>query len=141
MTIARALLEPLDEYGNVAGGRDNVGEVLSRVQHLGEQLSDHGPRVFGLYQPGEHYRRHDLVHLNGSEWRAMVDDPGPLPGPDWALSAKVGSRGRPGPRGLSVAALDLVDFTLVLKLSDGSELRADLRPAFERFEAEQEAAR
>jgi hypothetical protein len=39
-----------------------------------------------------------VVAFNGSEWRAMVDDPGPLPGPGWMLGAK-GARGKRGERG------------------------------------------
>lgn len=57
----------------------------------------------------------------------------------WMLSAKAGSRGRPGERGkdgLSVKALDLVGYSLVLTLSDGARLNANLLPLLERFESE-----
>jgi hypothetical protein len=40
----------------------------------------------------------DVVSFNGSEWRAIVDNPGTLPGPDWMLGAK-GARGKRGDRG------------------------------------------
>lgn len=46
--------------------------------------------VYGLYDDSQQYRKFDLVHLHGSEWRAMHDSPGPLPGKGWAMSAKVG---------------------------------------------------
>ena len=56
-------------------------------------------RARGLYDPNANdYRAMDVVAQNGSEWRATKDDPGPLPGPGWALGAK-GARGKPGERG------------------------------------------
>lgn len=57
--------------------------------------------VYGLYEEGRQYRKFDLVHMNGSEWRAKRDNPGPLAetgpvGDGWALAAKVGKP--PDPR-------------------------------------------
>ena len=80
----------------------------------------------------------DVVAFNGSEWRARYDNPGPLPGDGWVLGAK-GVRGRPGERGLpgvSVTALDLVGYTLVVTLSDGSALHVNLLPTLELFDRE-----
>ena len=83
----------------------------------------------------------DVVAHNGSEWRAVKDDPGPLPGDGWVLGAK-GSRGKPGeqgPRGnqgppgpgiTGVAAL--AGDELVLVQADGSALSVDLAPLRER---------
>lgn len=55
--------------------------------------------VRGLYDPQANYRRFDLVSKDGAEWRAKHDDPGPLPGDGWALSAKQGKPGSKGERG------------------------------------------
>lgn len=52
--------------------------------------------VFGLYDLAKAYHKYDLVAFNGAEWRARRDDPGPLPGDGWAMSAR---QGKPGPKG------------------------------------------
>jgi Collagen triple helix repeat (20 copies) len=58
-------------------------------------------RALGRHNPDMTYRAMDVVAHNGSEWRAVVDDPGPLPGDGWMLSAKgvKGDKGLPGDRG------------------------------------------
>lgn len=53
----------------------------------------------GLYDAEASYRALDVVSLNGSEWRAKSDNPGPLPGDGWMLSAQRGRRGEQGQRG------------------------------------------
>jgi len=53
----------------------------------------------GLFDETATYRGLDRVALDGSEWIARCDNPGPLPGDGWMLSAKVGRKGDPGPRG------------------------------------------
>ena len=58
----------------------------------------YGGSARGLYIASETYRAMDVVSHNGSEWRAVRDDPGELPGDGWMLGAK-GSRGKPGERG------------------------------------------
>jgi hypothetical protein len=55
--------------------------------------------VHGQFEPGRDYRKFDLVCFDGCEWRARCDDPGPLPGAGWALSAVQGKRGGKGERG------------------------------------------
>jgi hypothetical protein len=89
----------------------------------------------------------DVVAANGSEWRAVRDNPGPLPGDGWVLGAK-GSRGKPGDRGergakgdrgergqdgLGVEEMTIADSTLMLLRSDGSVLSCDLMPVIERI--------
>jgi hypothetical protein len=107
-------------------------------------------RACGLWSATESYRAMDVVAWNGSEWRAVKDDPGPLPGDGWTLGAK-GSRGKPGergekgergepglqgPSGLSVIRADMIGFELVLTLSDNSRLVCNMMPAFERYHRE-----
>lgn len=92
----------------------------------------------------------DVVAFNGSEWRAVRDDPGPLPGDGWMLGAKGvkgkpgdrgekgerGERGMSGPQGLpgvSVVKAVMVDYDVVFHLSDGTRLTCDLLPAIERY--------
>ena len=129
----------LDEYGNVTGGaqaRDHLRDE-KHASHLPASPSP-GGRARGLYDPKADYSAMDVVAFNGSEWRAKVDNPGPLPGDGWMLGAK-GSRGKPGERGIpgvSVTTLDLVGFTLVVSLSDETTLHCNLLPAFESFERE-----
>lgn len=74
---------------------------------------DPGPIAYagqarGLWNAEGVYRAMDVVAFGGSEWRAVKDDPGPLPGAGWMLGAKGvkgdkgerGSKGDPGERGL-----------------------------------------
>jgi integrin beta 3 len=92
----------------------------------------------------------DVVSFNGSEWRAVKDDPGPLPGDGWMLGAKCGRKGDkgergaigpigiPGPQGASVTGVKVsdTDWSLVLTLSNGAHLTCDLFPLFDRFHRE-----
>lgn len=86
----------------------------------------------GLYDPEGEYRAMDVVSHNGSEWRAKVDNPGPLPGLDWMLSASKGKRGDigkqgvPGKDGVSPVAQYVRGNTLVTTLSDGTEFASEL---------------
>lgn len=90
-------------------------------------------RACGAWDAAAEYRAMDVVAWNGSEWRAVKDDPGPLPGDGWRLGAK-GSRGKPGEAGkpgkpgAKVAELVLADDALVLVHDDGSALSVDLKP-------------
>jgi hypothetical protein len=126
------------------GARGEQGEVgpVGPVAYAG--------RACGLWQETEHYLAMDVVAQNGSEWRAVRDDPGPLPGDGWVLGAK-GSRGKPGERGekgekgergergvagLSVIRTDMIGFELVLTLSDETRLVCNMMGAFERYHRE-----
>jgi hypothetical protein len=87
----------------------------------------------GLWNAEAVYRALDVVAHNGNEWRALRDDPGPLPGDGWMLGAKGmkgergdrgqrGERGEPGQRGQDgVGIKDIVNDggVLVFVLSDG----------------------
>ena len=101
--------------------------------------------VCGLYDPARGYKRFDLVAHDGGEWRAKRDDPGPLPGPGWALSAvqgKRGAKGEPGDRGLPGAAgakitkITVDGYQIAIAMSDGTTASVDLRPMFERYDDE-----
>ena len=46
----------------------------------------------GLWDVKADYRAMDVVAANGSEWRAVKDNPGDLPGPGWVLGAKGSAR-------------------------------------------------
>lgn len=86
----------------------------------------------GLYDPAAQYRALDCVSFNGCEWRAKIDNPGELPGPDWMMSAQKGKRGdrgekgQAGTSGATVVAQYLRGDELVTTMSDGSEVKADL---------------
>jgi hypothetical protein len=101
----------------------------------------------GLWNAETAYRALDVVACNGSEWRALRDDPGPLPGDGWMLGAKgskgdkgergargdKGERGERGERPTCLAIKD--DGHLVLAWADGYELRCDLWPLLEQAAA------
>jgi hypothetical protein len=109
-------------------------------------------RVCGLYDPDGEYRQFDLVTFRNAEWRARRDDPGPLPGEGWAISAQEGKRGErgrigergergfPGPPGRD--APTIVDwrrdgFRVVPVMSDGHQgAPLDLRAVFELYHTE-----
>jgi hypothetical protein len=105
-------------------------------------------RACGLYDAQTKYRALDIVTFNGSEWRARCDNPGALPGDDWMLGAKKGEPGKPGPRGQQgergepgppgngLAAIEFEDWSVVFTFSDGLVKICDLRPLFERYDAE-----
>ncbi len=98
----------------------------------------------GLWNETEDYRAMDVVAFNGSEWRAVYDHPGSLPGDGWKQGAK-GSKGKPGDRGetgppgprgspgVSVVKMVMVDYEIVLLLSDGTQLKCNLLPVIERY--------
>jgi hypothetical protein len=101
--------------------------------------------VCGLYDPGRQYRKYDLVGYRDSEWRARCDDPGELPGDGWAVSARAGSRGKPGEkgdRGSPGAAPTIVrwetrEYRAVPVMSDGTlGAPLDLHEFFELYHAE-----
>lgn len=96
----------------------------------------------GLFDPEAAYRAMDVVSFNGSEWRAKVDDPGPLPGDGWMLSASKGKRGDRGERGPDGRVgkdgkdgsspielkFDSEKMMFVMALDDGNVLEADFYP-------------
>lgn len=98
----------------------------------------------GLYDPEASYRSLDVVSFNGSEWRAKKDDPGPLPGDGWMLSASKGKRGERGEKGdrgdkgergapglpLVAAHVDPENpANVILTNGDGSVVTLDLYPS------------
>jgi hypothetical protein len=113
--------------------------------------------VCGQYQPGNAYRKFDLACHDGCEWRARCDDPGPLPGVGWALSAvqgKRGGKGEHGERGLrgekgdagepAATICDWVveDYRATPLLSDGSlGPPLEMRQFFELYDSELGASR
>ena len=99
--------------------------------------------VCGLWEPGRSYRKLDYVTFNNSEWRARIDNPGPLPGNGWVMSAKRGSRGEQGergergPAGPAIVSWEKRDFRVVPVLSDGSVgPPLDLTEFFAMYDAE-----
>ena len=110
----------------------------------------------GLWDASAQYRAMDVVSHNGSEWRAICDNPGDLPGPGWMLGAK-GVRGRPGEKGpagergakgdrgergsdgIGIEEMTISETTLIMLRSDGSVLSCDLMPVIERYYRQVEA--
>src|SRR5262245_50039410 len=81
-------------------GREPPHEDWTLLAAPGAPGSDaYGGEAKGAWSPEGEYRKHDVVARDGSEWRARYDDPGPLPGPGWALGAVRGKTGQKGERG------------------------------------------
>jgi len=109
----------------------------------------YGGQARGLWSAEASYRAMDVVAFNGSEWRAVRDDPGPLPGDGWVQGAKgvkgdkgqrgdkgdPGERGPPGKAADRPARLELDNDELVLVWSDGYALRCALWPLLEQVAA------
>lgn len=113
--------------------RDLVAAAVSKLE-----LKDGAPgapgadaypgQARGLYDPAATYRALDIVALNGCEWRAVRDDPGPLPGDGWTLGAKQGRKGdkgergepgRPGKDGTGISDMFIDGSVFVVVFSDG----------------------
>lgn len=105
--------------------------------------------VCGAWQADRAYRKYDLVAADGGEWRARYDDPGPLPGDGWALSAvqgrrgNIGQRGEKGERGLPAPGVpvqtgwEITGYVAVPVMSDGSlGPPLDTRALFELYDSE-----
>ena len=104
-------------------------------------------RIEGTYDPADKYRQLSIVTMNGSSFVALHDDPGPCPGEGWQLIASAGRRGQQGPKGergergppgpsIKACELEPERYTLVLKQSDGTSVRIDLRPLFAAYHTE-----
>lgn len=95
----------------------------------------------GLFDPTATYRALDVVSLNGCEWRAKTDNPGPLPGDGWMLSAQRGKPGKAavplpavaGKAGASIiaGAFDRDAMELTLARDDGEAFTIDFLPLAE----------
>lgn len=122
------------------GERGEVGErgadgIAGEKGETGERGADgfHG-EARGLFDAEAEYRALDVVGFNGCEWRAKYDNPGPLPGEGWMLSAqrgKKGDRGEAGPEGKPGASIvagvvDRETLKLTLTREDGEEVDIDL---------------
>jgi hypothetical protein len=74
---------------------DRIRELEAQVTQQARQL-ERGH--CGVYQPGALYEKGDEVLVNGSTFRARIDDPsGPPPGEGWQMIAqgrKYNSRGQ-----------------------------------------------
>ena len=57
--------------------------------------------VRGTYNPADVYSRLDVVAYGGASFAARKSAPGPCPGPDWQLIAKIGKCGPRGERGIT----------------------------------------
>ena len=180
IVLEARVAELIDAYGNVirtpgpsgergaAGERGPVGDPGPRG--LAGDIGPPGPagqpgpqgergldaypgEARGLWDASAQYRAMDVVTHNGSEWRAVCDDPGDLPGPGWMLGAK-GVRGRPGEKGpagergakgdrgadgIGIEEMTISDTTLMMLRSDGSVLSCDLMPVIERYYRQVEA--
>lgn len=101
----------------------------------------------GLWDATAIYRCLDVVAHNGSEWRALRDNPGPLPGDGWMLGAKgmrgdkgerggKGEKGERGPPGPVPDTLTLEGWSIVMSYPGGRRLACDLRPLFVRYAEE-----
>jgi hypothetical protein len=164
LRVERAVAERLaalkDGDAGPQGERGERGEPGKAIEGPPGEQGIQGPpgppgevpyvgEVCGTWQPDRAYRKYDLVAADGGEWRARYDDPGPLPGEGWALSAvqgrrgNIGQRGERGPPGPAAPAAavqtgwEITGYVAVPVMSDGSlGPPLDIRPLFERYDSE-----
>jgi integrin beta 3 len=110
-------------------------------------------RILGLHDPELAYLELDRVVKNGSEWLALKDDPGELPGEGWLQVSRAGSKGAPGPRGekgergakgeqgqsLVIEKIEVNGYGITLFQSNGKPVAFDMRGVFERYDTERSA--
>jgi integrin beta 3 len=132
--IGRQVKELVEAFPRPKDGKDGLDGKDGKDAYPGEAK--------GLYQEDGSYRAMDVVTLNGAEWRAKVDNPGPCPGEGWMLSAQRGKRGdkgdkgdpgrpgTPGKDGASLIAFGIDQETMAFEmvLDDGTKLEADFTP-------------
>jgi Collagen triple helix repeat (20 copies) len=123
------------------GERGLQGEQGNRGEPGPEGPAGYVGQARGLWNADATYRAMDVVACNGSEWRAIRDNPGPLPGDGWMLGAKgvkgergaAGHRGEkgdrgergiagpPGPQGVGILDITIDDGVLVIALTNGQQ--------------------
>jgi hypothetical protein len=153
LAVARRALDEVRSLARIPGPRGFKGERGEQGETGPAGRDGYPGAARGLYDAQAQYRSLDVVTLNGSEWRARCDEPGPLPGDGWMLGAKKGEPGKPGPRGaagergeigppgppgVGLTAIEFEDWSVVFTLSDGVVKVCDLRPLFERYDAERD---
>jgi Collagen triple helix repeat (20 copies) len=106
------------------------------------------PQVRGTWSETETYAPLDIVARGGSAFIARRAMPGPCPGDGWQLIASAGRQGikgppgergdagPPGPAGVGLTAIEFENWSIVFTFSDGVVKVCDLRPLFERYDAE-----
>ena len=124
MSGARA--ELLDEFGNVVGGAFPGGKQPFRATR--------NPTA----APGGRMIRPRPIS-RWTWWRSMARSGAPSGTAPARCQATVGARGKPGKPGVHVKAMDMVGYTVVLTLSNGQTLRANLLPMLELYERERKA--
>jgi hypothetical protein len=113
-------------------------------------------RIRGVYREGETYEELDVVTMERAWFVAKADAPGPCPGPNWQAGpiGKKGDKGLPGergPQGLAgkdgkdaiewrAARVDGKAYSIVVTMSDGSEINLSLRDMFEHYDFERKGA-
>jgi hypothetical protein len=85
------------------------------------------------YDPLKVYEQGDVVVHDGGSLLALRDNPGTLPGPDWAQLSfrgqrgKPGERGPPGPEGRGIADIGFTGDELIVRFTDGVQRSIPLR--------------
>lgn len=89
-----------DLRGFIREGKDGKDGTNGKDGEPGRPgKSAYAGQARGLHDPLAQYKAMDVAVSNGCEWRAVRDDPGPLPGDGWTLGAKQGRKGDKGERG------------------------------------------
>lgn len=120
------------------GGVDGDWFLVAAAGHDGRDGRDaREGEVCGLFDATRTYGKFDIVSLDGGEFRAVRDDPGPCPGEGWRMSATRGKRGSAGvqgpagpsgPAGTSIDSITVDAGVLVIGMSNGSSHAIDLVP-------------
>lgn len=100
-------------------------------------------RITSTYVATGEYRELDMVALNGGQFIAKRNDPGPCPGEGWQLMASQGKQGKPGERGAVgpkgergasvVGGVMSPEGVVTFQNSDGTTFDVDFYPALSRL--------
>jgi integrin beta 3 len=112
-------------------------------------------RIRGVYRESETYEELDVVTMERAWFVAKCNAPGPCPGPNWLAGpiGKKGDKGLPGecgPQGRAgkdgkdgkdaiewrTARVDGKTYSIIVTMSDGSEITLALRDLFEQYDFE-----
>ena len=153
--IEQALTERLGKLQDGRDGRDGVDGLPGEKGAVGPP-GPPGEAIQGppgkdaptlnfrdTWQEGESYQEFDVVARNGGTLVALMDEPGPCPGPGWkhlAARGKAGERGEKGERGergmlgergadgasIVGGVIDAKAMKLLLERSDGGTVAVDV---------------
>jgi hypothetical protein len=149
VSFSGSCFQAVKDTATVPGSKD--WRMLAAAGVSGKSM-----RIRGVYREGETYEELDVVTMERAWFVAKSDAPGPCPGPNWQAGpiGKKGDKGFPGERGSQgpagkdgkdaiewrAARVDGKTYSIVVTMSDGSEITLGLRDLFEQYDFERKGA-